>query len=215
MLFHKDAEKNITYKEVVVPSSAITYLINHHLFYGLTLAKKLAVNPTLYEGVVTTFLPPVNIDKLDLLNNYEFSIQQFFSERISIDVVKKEWLLPMILSHLKQNDSQRYLCVIEEHDEKRGSPNLATAPNKIILYGDEIYHVVFDQLASMENLSISFDWSTSWFFTVVLTSLDNSCSLEEISEFAISEIELLASRVEKIIISAYDKESYLVWHKSR
>ena len=211
MILPENTQVNELYQEIVLPPSAINYLETKHLPHGLTLATRLLINLTLQQGIITTFIPKIEKSKLliDLLANYEFSVNHLFPSKPSFEIITNQWLYPMVQNFLEQDE--RRLCVLEEHDAKLGDPVMMTCPNKFVTYKSDVYYVLYD--STLETVSTTFNWGTSWYFIAVLTSFPDDRFSKGLLTFTIDELDLLAMRTEKIIISAYDQESYLVWHK--
>jgi hypothetical protein len=210
------------YKEIQLGDEAYDYFVNEHLPFGISYSKYLIEEISKNKGRISTFLPAIIQD--DNLTRFTESIkasipESFYSELNStglktpnIDPIDEYWVLPLIRTFL-QKDKQN-LCIIEEHEIIKGDSSLEKSPSHWISYGDEIYYIISGINTSFDSILNVFGWVGSWTFICGLCRLPQKFGLP-FSKHSLDEEEIrsLAQNTEKIIISAYDQEGYLVWHK--
>lgn len=203
---------------------AINYVYNILLTKGLTLSKYILNKHNLEQGRIFTILPrTVNEDEL-----YQFStggkllipkdkirIVNLKGQIIRIEPLPdtSDWLIRWLYNGIKNNPN---LIAIFEGDFKPIYSYIDKLHSHLMIYRQEIYHFfTAADIKSKPNL-IKYTLKEAAPFPLrgFLVSI-NQCKLQKwqgkLIKITINDIKLLVQNIEKIIVGAYDFESYLIW----
>ncbi len=106
-------------------------------------------------------------------------------------------------------------CVFEDWSVKAGDPNLSSSKSHILTFHGEVYYVLFGgdvedsrietTVAEARRLPVSFG---------VMTSVpDEASNVNMKAGLDCDLLRSLAERTERIVVGAYDGESYLIWYR--
>lgn len=212
------------YKEISLGAQGISY-VKKQLSYGLTLSKAVLKYIDLDRGQVMIKVSEnvnvraiYNFENAGLLNTAPASSWKIIGKGdkkyTAVPVyVDFSFIANIINSFLKNSDDN--ICVFENRNAKPTDPVLHSYQSCIWMFKNEVYHVL--NLRSYPNEEIEHtirEAHSLWTFVGFLSSLPkvgSNCIHTEVTE---ENLECLAQRVEKIIVSAYDNEGFLVWHKT-
>lgn len=208
------------YKEVKLSTIASRF-VQKRLVDGLSFAQMLSIDFS--QGTIHTFVP-IFISK-DKLQNFENTIYGWLSQselnlltnqRIIEEIQNPEeylWLYPMILEYLQQDPN--HYCIIEDFYAK---PNETIKLDKnlvnYIIYGNDIY-IILSHKSSIAEIKKAFSWIIrgNLICYFVRVNQNNIELFKKDKIIQIDSLEDLVKRVEGVILSAYDDESYIIWRK--
>jgi len=210
------------YSEIDLGKSASSYVVENVLSNGLTYARLLAKRLPTEAGKLSTFLP--NAITANTMVDFRYSYRQTLSDEFldelassgliqpNIDPIDEYYVLPLIRDFLAE-DSQ-HLCIIEDHDGRFSDGEMKDIPAHAVHYQEEIYLMLSGADMAFDRILDAFGWIVSWSFICALTSFPTDYgSPLEIEELSIDHLEMLANRTDKLIVSAYDGEGYVIWHR--
>jgi hypothetical protein len=212
------------FKEFVLGPEALDYLMKNRIIYGHTLSHLLLELLDLREGVITTFLP--SDIRQEQLYDFEAggvlpipheSTWRYITESSG----KKSILTPIprddsfVLSLIREFllSNQDHVCIIEEPLAKPSDPCMSRRTTPYMTFGNEVYHFLSGKVRDAEITEVV-KWSyTIVSFLAILTTPTQTIKLIDKREITAEELKSLATGTDKIIISAYDGEGYLVWRR--
>ena len=213
------------YKQIILGEVAL-YYVKKHLSHGLTLTKYVRVNVDLDAGqVIVGFPENANLKEI---NNFESG--GFLPTAPEEDWVhlgrdgKKSTMVPVSLDLLYVTDTinafladgEGKICVFENRNAKPEYPWLKSCQSHIWVSKNEVYHVLSKELLFANAIERTILEARSlWTFVGYLTSFPDAKQNFPKSEVTDELLLILAKRVEKIIVGAYDGEGFLIWHKTQ
>jgi hypothetical protein len=213
------------YQEINLGDSAINYF-RKRLEYGLTLSKYILETIDLEAGQVTTAFPK----QANLENIYKFQYggilptspesewREIFDNDGRKHIMKP---LPMFYAYIEKNirsflsNSPRNICLFENAYAGASDGASRKYQSQIAIFQNEIYHLVVPGKDSNNNIEQVINESgTSLNLIGILTTLDVKYSMISTGQRLTSHmLKDIAGQTEKLILRAYDGESFLVWHK--
>lgn len=213
--------------EINLGPEAISY-IRDCLANGKTLATYLLERLDLENGSVTTFLPP-DVSK-EAASQFKWGGKLYrdpetFVYHTEPDGSTTRWepvpntdpWLVSILQEFLRGGTER-VCVFENEVALPGDPWLSLPRWDIlqtVIFGNEVYHLLSNRDAENEERILStIRGARSWLFIGAMTSLSQASDLPlEAGRLDGEALKMFAQRAEKIVVGAYDGESYLIWSK--
>ncbi|MFA0761391.1 MAG: hypothetical protein HZLCBSQH_001499 [Candidatus Fervidibacterota bacterium] len=213
-------------KKFELDQRAINYVYNVLLTKGSTLSKYILSRYNLEQGRIFTILPDTVIeDELyQFTTGGKLSVPQ---DKIQIIKIKgqtirieplpniSDWLINWLYDYIKNYPN---VIAIFENNVRPTYPCVAKFRSRLMIYRNEIYHfLTFWDIKHRYNL-IKYTIKEADFFPLrgFLISIEQT-TLQKWQRNKVkitnSDIKLLAQNVEKIIVGAYDFESYLIWEK--
>jgi hypothetical protein len=208
------------YKEFTLDSRAHEYLKKYlrELVATTTIARLLLTQSDLDAGSITTYAHrELGLERLHAFTDYGFMGQPLKQVDISLAKMKivpvyDFWLIPVIRDFLAKQEN--HLCVFAKISARAGDRLVDRTPTNLAIYREELYHFIGTANVSIERIDQIFSWIDSLFIVGVLTSLPvGQHSLYHKQTISLSILEQLVDRAEKLIISAYDGEGNLIWHR--
>ncbi len=219
----------VTYNEIKLDTEAIEY-IKDRLADGKTLAKFLLEQRNLDSGEVITFLPPhANLERLKNFSGgvlptpppetHHYYTTPDGTKSVMVPVPNtRPHLVTIIQEFLKQGDG--HLCLFE-HALASPADDFLSSPDeqdlRVRTFEDDVYFLLIGNDLDREKIDKTIRYVTSYLIIGVLVcplEEDNFLSLDQkiaYGKITHDELKLLAQRTEKIIVGAYDGESYLIW----
>lgn len=202
---------------IKLDGKAVEY-VEEQLLLGNTLARYILKEQDLKNGNVITFLPS-GTNQNELMN-FKEGILKEPSERIllknsSVMVPKPNMdneLTQIIEDYLKNKKNS--ICIFEDALLRPKDPVVSKIDTDILIINEEIYHFVSGNNINREKIKKTVRRASSWLFIAILVSCLHEISvLHKNGPIKQSDLLILAKRVDKIIIGAYDGEGYLIWEK--
>ena len=212
------------YKEIILGSEALAY-VKRHVSFGLTLSKYVQENIDLNNGTVAEGFPE-NAD-IKRINNFDSG--GFLATTPEEDWVhldndgQKSTLVPVSVDFKYVTDTinsflasdERNCALFESSISKPSDPYLKRLQSKIWVAKEEVYNILNRELLFSDAIERTIrETRSSWVFVGYLTSFPEAKQDFLKTELTDGILLLLAKRVEKIIVGAYDNESFLIWHKT-
>lgn len=210
------------YKEINLRPEVIAY-IKECLAEGHTLAKYLLQRDDLDSGRVITFIPQEIDVRDEEVNNPKYG--RLFPEPPPETHIKipggKMVLIPntdTILMQIIQkflSTGEGRVCVLEDALARPHDPSLSSADTRIVIFNSEVYHVLLSSDAEDNELILqTIRRASSWLFIGAMTSiLREGDFFLEAGKITSEKLKVLAERIEKIVVGAYDGEGYLIWER--
>jgi len=124
------------------------------------------------------------------------------------------WLVSAVQEYMR--GGARRICILQHSVAAPNEPWIAKSGLRPHIFENEVYFVLFNRDAeSKEGIesTIRHTWDV-WLFYGAMTSLPADSGLDpEGGTITRDVLEMLAQRTEKIVVGAYDGESYLIWSK--
>ena len=210
--------------EFELGAAALEYM-RERLGYGKTLAHYLLEREDLAGGSVITCLPPnVPVETLEDFNESKLERDPAtFRYRTAPDgsVTRYEpvpntdpWLVSVTQQFLRGGPER--LCIYENSPAAPGDPWLQSSDLQTLIFDDEVYHFVSHKDAENEKriLETMRGAASAWLFLGAMTSLSDASDLPLDRGMVAREVlERFARGAEKIVVGAYDGESYFIWQK--
>lgn len=210
------------YQEYKLDSRAQEYLRKYLRELGATttIAQLLLARLDLNAGTMTTYAPrEIDLERLHAFIDYGFMGQPLKQAGISLTKMKIApvydfWLIPMIRDFLAKRED--HFCIFSEISARAGDRLVDRTLTNLAIYKQELYHFIDSTNVSKESIDQVFSWIDNLFIVGVLTSLPvGHHSLQHKETISLPILEQIVDRTEKIIVSAYDGEGNLVWHRVR
>jgi hypothetical protein len=195
---------------------------------GHTLARRAMAAIDFDAGRVTTFLP--SHVSLGRARNFEVGGGLFpdppESEwRYTTDTGGKKWvikpkpdtdrqLVAPIRDFLRTNGDG--MVVLENFNARPDDPWLQKVSSRLIVFGSDVYHVLLP-IDTVEDRIMSFlrEAHSAWIFIGVMTLLPGKTdSLLDKKHFTSDELSIMGEKAQKIFVSAYDGEGYVIWSRT-
>lgn len=204
------------YKKYTLGREALFY-IKKRLSAGKTIGQLLLNKIDFSLGTIHTMLPH-NIDVNSLIRfeeggKIEVSENEFiYTEGLRIRPVYNTdgWLESKILNFLERENG---ICVFENSLAQLEDPWLASRKSRIFLYGNEVYHFV-DVSAEPNEIHEALREAKSAFPLFIGIMSFSHIVLNDNEKVDKKKLEKIVKGTSKLIIGAYDGESYLIWQKS-
>jgi len=204
--------------------AALEYM-RERLGQGKTLAHYLLQRDDLPRGRITTCLPPsVPADEVEEFRaGYKLKRDPAtFRYRKEPDGSVTRWepkpntdpWLASVVQWFLCGGLDR-ICIFENSMALPRDPWLQSCGLPTLIFGDEVYHGVSNRHAENEEriLQTIRGASDVWLFYGVMTSLANTNGPSlETATIDRDFLQVCAQRAEKVVVGAYDGESYLIWH---
>jgi len=120
-------------------------------------------------------------------------------------------LVNMIHEYLQKEKDN--ICIFENFEAKKSDPWSESRKVNLFFYKDEVYHLLSNKNFSTRSIDQELRWaSTVYHFMGVMSSLpiENQKTTES-HELSDTEWDIVVSNLKRIIVGAYDGESYLIW----
>jgi len=209
------------YYEIKMDVRAINY-VKEIIDAGLSLSSKIGNAIELSKGCVFTFFP----NGINPTNLYDFKAGGKMPEskeetwRRGKDVIAKPvlntnaCLVNMIHEYLqKERDN---ICIFENFNSSRSDPWSEREKVNLFFYKDEVYHLLSNKTLSTKSIGQEiYDSGTVYHFLGVMSSLpiENQKAIES-HELSDTEWDIVVRNLKRIIVGAYDGESYLIWERA-
>ncbi len=230
-----DNQKVRDYKEIKfdINSGAFEHF-EGCLSSGKSLSAALLRNFTIRDGTIKTYLPPeVTEDKAKRFSEGDvvFALPGTEPETKFIETDEVSYRMEEVLSmdDLLEEICSKYLdgdggelCVVEDYNSRASDgwllkPKIASRTN-IAIFNDEVYHYIGGKQLDQSKLNSTIGEIHSSYPSsvgVLTSSLNKSFQqVEERPKLTKDDLELLARNTCNIIISAYDREGFLIWSKN-
>jgi S1-C subfamily serine protease len=203
--------------------NAISY-VKDCLADGNSLAKLLMQSHDLNNGRVTTYLPAEVSDEVaeEFRTGGKLPASSTRSPPGEVkSSAKRLEPLPTTDSclageiHEFLNLNEEHLCVFEDSSASPSDPFLQSLDTCYSVMGDEVYHFILSTDAGDEKILRTIRRARSWLFIGVMSSASlKSGFFSRSGTLTISELKVIAEHAEKILVGAYDGESYLIWSRA-
>ena len=123
------------------------------------------------------------------------------------------WLVSVAQRFLRSASDR--VCIFEHSSAAPGDPWLESSPMRALFFEGEVYPFLSNKDAESEDMVLTtIRGAKSWLFYGAMTSLSSASDLPfDRGTVGRELLETLARRAEKIVVGAYDHESYLIWQK--
>jgi hypothetical protein len=180
---------------------------------GRSLALHLRRSHDLTEGkVVTRLAPDANTDEL---GKFEWG-GKYYPEPVSgRRRTPEDDLASYILGYLEADEER--VCVFENYLARSTDPWLERAESRVLFLGEEVYHVISAEVVNPSLAKVTINEADYYpvFIGILSRWPEGSHLSPERRDTANEELRALAEKAEKIIVSAYDGEGYLIWGSRR
>lgn len=194
-------EMNCKYYEYMLDDRANTFFANA-LEYGHTLDKLLIANVNIHNGRVSAFLPKVCPQEAI----YRFGGGGIASRAESIECIS--YAIEYFLKISEDN-----ICLLEDalaHPDDQFGVEQDVA---ILSLSKEVYFFIPNGADKEKIRYAIIEAEQPNFFVGILSSMPSKDFLPfDAKSITSSQIKSLVTKVEKIIMGAYDGEGYLIWH---
>lgn len=209
------------FREYFLSSKANEYIVENIRRYGVTFGTYLLKDLNITTGKVIAYAPlDVNSSDPKRLENFEkgYLLSSLPTEiadaivRLKIQPDFDFWLTPIVQDHLSSSDQN--VCVFTDIDIKVNHPNIEHPFMHTYIYSDEVYYILTSNNSTENEVDEAFNSVGSWSLVCSLTSCEDPEKFFGKRDVSPNDFEELALNTEKIIVMAYDGESYLVWYRS-
>jgi len=123
------------------------------------------------------------------------------------------WLVRVVMEYLRGRPDK--VCMFDSWTKSPDDITLARLDPRPHIFQNQVYFALFHKDADRkETVASVVGHAMEPFFFGVMSSLPMSSGLDPESGTITSDVlEMLAQRAEKIVVGAYDGESYLIWSK--
>lgn len=211
------------YKEFILGQVAIKF-IKERLSYGYNdnLSKYLLEKFNLDNGKVVTYLP-YYVNQEPTIENLEGGIlpeppgeymmgNDGKRHRVVLIPSTYDALVDIIKEYLDKGEKR--ICILEDAIQKPADPHVFDNPTEILIYNDEVYHILSGDNIEKEKIDKSINVAhTTYQFVGVLTYMPNEIRIPPKmgEKITLDNLKHFAEKTEKIIIGAYDGEGFLIW----
>jgi hypothetical protein len=208
------AEMN--YEEMVLDDRAKSYM-RSYLQDGNTLSHRILATSRLSDGTVTTLLPSTitREDAHDFVHAGKFPESQRIRHPGSLRIPLVDiGFYPAERFERFLRARKNNLCVFEGMYAKPQDPFLSRVKSRVYTYGDEVYFVLLSQDARQPEIRQAIREAGWWRgITAIMTSIPEPVTPQwlEAKEWDSDQLTLLATRLEALVLGAYDAEGYLIW----
>ena len=125
-----------------------------------------------------------------------------------------QWLIRVVMEYLRSDPDK--VCMFDSIIKSPGDARVATLVPQPHIFQNQVYFSLFHKDVETTEIveSAISHANNAWFFYGVMSSLPAGSGLDPGGgEITSDVLEMLAQRAEKIIVSAYDGESYLIWRR--
>ena len=189
-----------------IAKRALDYVIQQ-LDYGFTLDELLRKRLELRKGRVYTPLEPDKeghlLDGFDCVPSYD--------EDDRLDELVDQ--MDLFRQYLRKGGGR--MVVLESVGAPPSEPWVSRFVPTIMTHGEEIYHFMFEEDVDRADLEqVLQDASAPCLEIGALTRLPPMADFShERREISLAELTMLADNTEKLYVSAYDGEGYLIWDR--
>lgn len=202
---------------------AIEY-IEQRLRDGNALAQTVLQKLSLKKGQVTTCLPrgiaPKSLQDFQTGGKLPTPPASEWSSTASEDKIllmipvptTDDWLVRRIREFLLGGGNR--VCIFEDSLKRVGDPILGKLTTEYATFDEEIYHLLYGVDASEDRIRTVLKSAKAIpTFIGVLTECEGGFPSK--GQFRLSNVQLesLAARAHKVIVGAFDGESYLIWDR--
>ena len=213
--------------EINLGPEAVSY-IRDCLANGKTLARYLLQRLDLESGAVTTFLPSDVSEEAATQFKWGGKLYRdpaTFVYHTEPDGSTTRWepvpnTDPWLASILREflGAGPERVCVFENESALPSHPWLSLprwAILQTLIFENEVYHLLSNRDAeNEERILTTIRIADSWLFIGAMTSLSQASDLPlEAGRLDDEALKMFAQRAERIVVGAYDGESYLIWSK--
>jgi hypothetical protein len=202
------------YTEYALGPDAIDYL-KGHLSRGLTLSHLFLDKQDIGEGRITTGLPSqTNLDRLSRLEEGGILPPLPDESKTGKTPMFYDYVSGAVLYELVRDNDALFVLENRVASFPDVGPNLPGVVHWAC--DEEIYDVVTTRYLSGENIERAVrDAHSLWTLVGFVTSLPGAGSRSnDRREISVADLEIMASNVRKVIVTAYDAEGFLIWHKA-
>lgn len=210
--------------ELHLGPEAISY-IRERLAHGKTLAKYLLERVDLESGTVMTFLPS-DVSK-EAASEFKWGGKlkrdpATFVYHTEPDGSTTRWepvpnTDPWLVSILQEflGAGRERVGIFENELASPGDPWLSSWDMQTLIFENEVYHLLSNKDADNEQTILTtIRGAGNWLFIGAMTSLSEPSDLPlEGGTLDDQVLKMFAERAAKIVVGAYDGESYLIWSK--
>jgi hypothetical protein len=212
------------YKEYELDIISISF-IRKHLLSGLTLSKQVLKFLDIEKGKVFTGMPKdIALGKLSdfdhggiIDTNFNSPIFQSFQDKDGRKIIMQRvsraftYVTDTTINFLQKSDNN--LLIVENVKARPTDPITIDDKSVIWIFQNEIYHPIFGKTSSEEITRTLTKADSLWTMVGFLTSLPKEDNLPLKKEMSLDTIQNLAKNTQKIIVSAYDGEGFLIWQQ--
>jgi hypothetical protein len=211
--------------EQPLDSWAVEY-VQQRLLHGNALAAAALEVLPLEKGTVTTCLPQGTVlkrledfrtgGKLPTPPSSEWSSTERNDEILLMIPIPNtdDWLAAKVGEFLAE--AEEHVCVFEDPLARVGDPVLRNMDTRYATFGGEIYHLILtsdsDQAYIRKVLKRAKGIPT---FIGVFTESRTNLAEKRPLNFSTRDIQALAAQAKKLVVGAFDGESYLIWDRGR
>ena len=202
--------------EIKLGAEALEY-IRQSLNDGKQLSRATLTALDIGAGKVSTYLPPgtTALQANKFLTGGKLEIASSESPAKAHPIPNTDDILAATLrGHLKSSDSA--LCIFENALAQAGDPWLRQAQVHSFVCGTDVYHFLTakDVESDLIESTINTARSIRPPLIGVLTRSERAGSTDSAQgTIKLVELQNLASRAEKLVVGAYDGESFLLWSR--
>ena len=222
------AETMSAFREILLGSEALEFIRDHLTEGGMLLARDLLQYCDLENGQVMTYLPTNVSDdearkfatggKLEtpMGPSENFVARDGTRWTMKPNADTDLHLVRTIQAHLRRRG--RRWCIFEDALGSPSDPRILSGDDRIRVLGSEVYYLIGEADVDDEAriLKTVRDANSAWRFACTMSSIPEPGHFSEGGRSLKSdEVRILAERAEKIAVSAYDGEGYLIWSKDR
>jgi hypothetical protein len=212
--------------EISLGPEAIGY-IRECLSYGKTLARYLLEKLDLESGSVTTFLPPDVSEeartqfkwggkfKRDPATFVYHTAPDGSRTRMEPVPNTNPWLVSIVEAFLRGAEGR--VCIFEDALVRPSDPCFSSLKGRLLIFGDEVYYFLSSEDREGKRIAETVREAANVWPGLIgaLTSVAGEAALsDEAREITAAQLRVLAESVEKIVVGAYDGESYLIWSRA-
>jgi hypothetical protein len=190
------------YREVLLGKAAAGY-IEDRLANGLGLARRVLAAHQIAAGRMRTLVPAESAESV---------VEKFEQGGLIRSPAAYEWYVDWVRKFLCSGAD--HLCVLENSMAQAGDSGLLDRrKSRLVLSGNEVYHVICAHEVTTENLKVAISEARSaWISLGFMTHAPPSWNLSS-RMFSPADLAYMAKNVEGVVVDAYDGEGWLVWEK--
>jgi hypothetical protein len=216
------------YREIILNNSKTLPYIKKCLLSGHTLSKTIIENISLENSWTSTWFPTDGNEE----NLYNFKYGGIIPEppksewhkSIGKEGNKAIWvpirsvIVPIINTiRIFVSEDERRICFFDDTLAKSTDSGLSEYSTLLKTYNNEVYHLINRERSTDKEIHETINWTYSFWPPIIgiLTSLPDFLQRDiDEKQITVEIIETAGKRTEMIIVSAYDGEGYLIWHKN-
>ena len=114
------------------------------------------------------------------------------------------------------SEAENHVCVFEDPLARAGDPVLRNVDTRYVEFGAEIYHLILNSDSDLTYIRKVLKRAKGIpTFVGVFTEWQASRAEKSPLNFSKKDIKALATRAQKLVVGAFDGESYLIWDIGR